>query len=429
MGRYRWRIVALLFFATTICYMDRVVLSMVSADGTFQHDLLGISYDTPLTDADDVAFKKIIGDTNGAFMVAYALGFLLVGWFIDKIGVRKGLSIALTLWSIAGILHGFVRSAFGLLLARFTLGVGEAGNFPSAGKTISEWFPKKDRSKAMGFVNAGANIGTIVTALLVPIIIVTWGWRASFIIIGLLGLILVFFWNKWYYNPHEKPNLDPNELAYIEAGQEPESNEKVSWITLFKYRETWAFAGAKFLTDGVWFFFLTWLPLFFKKNELLDKQLDFSSIGFTFVFIYIISDLGSIFFGWLATKMANSGMSVNKARKVTILICGLCAIPVFFAAFTTSYYIAVGIIALGTAAHQGFSTNILTIPSDLFPKKAVASVIGIGGFCGAIASASLAIYVGRIDGFIPVFIYGSTAYLIALVWIHLMTPKMKKVEL
>lgn len=428
-GRYRWRIVALLFFATTICYIDRQVLSMVSTDETFQKDILGLPKDHVMQDADYVNFKRALGDTDAAFKIAYAFGFLVVGWFIDKVGVKRGFSIALALWSLAGMFHGFVRGAWGLIAARFALGFGEAGNFPSAGKTISEWFPRKERSHAMGIVNAGANIGVIATALTVVHINHAFGWRACFIATGALGLILIVFWLKWYNKPREVKTITEGELAYIESDQEVESPGKVSWLQLFRYRQTWAFAGAKFLTDSVWYFFLTWLPLFFNRSSTLDEKLDMSSIGFTFVFIYLISDAGSIFFGWLTTYFMRRGWSLNSAKKTTLMICGICTIPIFFAAQTHSLYMAIGIIALATAAHQGFSSNILTIPSDLFPKKAVASVVGIGGTFGGIAGALVSFYVGRITGYLPIFIYASTAYLIATLWIHLMTPKMEKANI
>lgn len=428
-GRYRWRIVALLFFATTICYIDRQVLSMISTDETFQKDILGLSSDHVMQASDHADFKKALGNTDAAFKLAYSLGFLIVGWFLDRVGVRKGFPIALGLWSLSGMLHGLVKSAGGLIGARFLLGIGEAGNFPSANKTISEWLPRKERSQATGIMNAGANIGVIATALAVPVLNHHFGWRVCFIVTGALGFILIAFWMKMYRKPRESQSLGAAELAHIESDMEQEPPGKVSWIRLFGYRQTWAFAGAKFLTDSVWYFFLTWLPLFFVRNNTLDQKLDISSVGFTFVFIYIISDVGSIFFGWLTTRFMKNGWSLNRARKTTLLLCGLCALPIFFAAFTTSFYVAVLIIALGTAAHQGFSSNILTMPGDLFPKYAVGSVTGIGGTLGGIAGAMMTWYAGHTDSYVPFFIYGSTAYLIATLVIHLCVPKMERAQL
>lgn len=402
---------------------------MISTDETFQKDILGLSADHVMGTSDHAEFKKALGNTDAAFKIAYALGFLIVGWFLDRIGVRKGFPIALGVWSLSGMLHGLVKSAGGLIGARFALGLGEAGNFPSANKTISEWLPRKERSQATGIMNAGANIGVIATALAVPFLNQHFGWRVCFIVTGALGFILIAFWIKMYRKPRESQSLSAAELEYIESDKEQDPPGKVSWIRLFGYRQTWAFAGAKFLTDSVWYFFLTWLPLFFSRNNTLDQKLDISSIGFTFVFIYIISDIGSIFFGWLTTKFLKNGWTLNRARKTTLVICGLCALPIFYAAFTGSYYVAVGIIALGTAAHQGFSSNILTMPGDLFPKYAVGSVTGIGGTLGGIAGAMMTWYAGHTDSYVPFFIYGSTAYLVATLVIHLCVPKMERAEI
>lgn len=402
---------------------------MISTDEVFQKDILGLSSDHVMQASDHADFKKALGNTDAAFKLAYSLGFLIVGWFLDRVGVRKGFPLALGVWSLAGMLHGFVRSAGGLIGARFALGIGEAGNFPSANKTISEWLPRKERSQATGIMNAGANIGVIATALAVPFINQHFGWRVCFIVTGALGFILIAFWIKMYRKPRESKSLSAAELAHIESDMEQEPEGKVSWWQLFGYRQTWAFAGAKFLTDSVWYFFLTWLPLFFVRNNTLDQKLDISSVGFTFVFIYIISDVGSIFFGWLTTRFMKNGWSLNRARKTTLVLCGLCALPIFFAAYTSSFYVAVIIIALGTAAHQGFSSNILTMPGDLFPKYAVGSVTGIGGTLGGIAGAMMTWYAGHTDSYVPFFIYGSTAYLIATLVIHLCVPKMQRAQI
>lgn len=428
-GRYRWGIVALLFFATTICYIDRQVLSMTSVDPVFQREILGLSKDHVMTDADNKAFKGLIGDVDGAFKLAYALGFLIVGWFIDKIGTRKGFSISLAVWSIAGMLHGLVSRGAGLIGARFILGIGEAGNFPSATRTITEWFPRKERSFATGIMNAGANVGIITTAVAVPFMIIHFGWRTAFVVTGALGFILIACWLKWYNNPRDVKGLNPSELEYIESDQEVEAPGKISWIKLFGYRQTWAFAGAKFLTDSVWYFFLTWLPLFFATNNTLDQKLDLKTVGPAFLFIYIISDLGSVFFGWLTTKFMKSGWSLNRARKTTFILCGICALPIFYAAQTNSLYVAIALIALGTAAHQGFSSNLLTMPGDLFPKKAVGSVTGIGGTLGGIAGALMTYYAGHSDSYVPFFIYGSTAYLLATLVVHFFVPKMERANI
>ncbi|RAJ11051.1 ACS family hexuronate transporter-like MFS transporter [Chitinophaga skermanii] len=431
-GKYRWRIVALLFFATTINYIDRQVLSFTVINEDFQREILGLAKNHVITAADDAQLKVLLGYVDAAFKIAYALGFLLVGWFIDRVGTRKGFSVSMIVWSVAGMVHGLVSRAAGLVGARFMLGLGEAGNFPAAVKTIAEWFPRKERSFATGIMNAGANVGVIATALAVPFIIAHLGWRASFVITGALGLVLLVCWRLWYNRPRLVKNLSAEELAYIESdpdGKEDDKPARVSWLKLFRYPQTWAFALPKFLTDCVWYFFLTWLPLFFAKNNTLDEKLDLKSVGIPFLVIYIISDLGSIFFGWLTSTFMKKGWSANKARKTTLFICGLCALPIFFAAQTNSLYVAIALIALGTAAHQGFSSNILAMVSDIFPKKATGSVTGIGGMMGGVSGALVSVYVGHIDGYMPIFIYASTAYLLALLVIHLCVPKMQQAAL
>ncbi|ATL49674.1 MFS transporter [Chitinophaga caeni] len=428
-GKYRWRIVALLFFATTINYIDRQVLSFTIINEQFQLDILGLPLGHKITAADDAHLKALLGYVDAAFKIAYAMGFLFVGWFIDRVGTRKGFSFSMLLWSIAGVLHGLVSRAAGLIGARFLLGIGESGNFPAAVKTIAEWFPRKERSFATGIMNAGANVGVIATALAVPYIIHHFGWRASFVITGGLGLILLLCWRTWYNQPRKVQQLSAEELAYIESDKDEihtDDGQKIGWIKLFGYRQTWAFALPKFFTDCVWYFFLTWLPMFFAKSNTFDENLDLSTVGIPFLVIYIVSDLGSVFFGWLTSTFMKKGWSANKARKTTLFLCGLCALPIVFAAKTHSLHLAIALIALGTAAHQGFSSNILAMVSDIFPKKAAASVTGIGGMMGGVSGALVSLYVGQIEGYLPVFIYASSAYFIALLAIHLCVPRMQK---
>jgi ACS family hexuronate transporter-like MFS transporter len=425
--------VALLFFATTINYIDRNVLSFTMIDEGFRKTMLGLPSDAVLTEADINHFKELMGYVDAAFKTAYALGFLVVGWFIDKIGTRLGFAWAIVVWSLAGIGNAFVSSVRGLGFTRFLLGLGEAGNFPSAIKSVAEWFPKKERSFATGILNAGANVGIIATAFAVPYLTLNYGWRASFVITGLFGVVLVLFWLKSYNRPENHKRISKEELAHINSDQdEPlDKTEKISWAKLLTYKQTWALVVGKFMADPIWYFYLTWLPDFFNSNEALDQKLDLKNIGLPFLIIYAVSDLGSIFFGWLSSKFVRLGWQVGNARKATMLICGLCVTPIFFASLTHSVFTAVFLIALATAAHQGWSANIYTMGSDMFPKSSVSSVIGIGGMFGAVGGILLASTAGLIRvkyGYLPLFIMASSNYLIALAIIHFLIPKWNRIS-
>ena len=431
-GRYRWRICAVLFLATTINYIDRNVFSFTMLDTTFRHQMLDIPLEQTLTEADMALFREKMSTLDAIFKYCYAFGFLLAGWMIDRIGVRRGYGTGITVWSAAAVSHGLVHSAFGMGWARGLLGIGEACNFPAAIKTVSEWFPKKERSFATGIFNAGANVGIILTAIFVPIIIAHLGWRASFIITGAVGVFVLFWWLAIYHKPHEHPKVGPAELAHIQQDGPPEADQVVKWRELIRYKPTWAFAIAKFMTDAVWWFYLTWLPTFFNSNPAFDTTLNLSQVGIPFLIIYIISDLGSIFFGWLATHFIGMGWSINKARKVTMLICALCVVPIVFASLTSSIVVAIALIALATAAHQGWSANLFTTVSDQFPRRAVGSVVGLGGLAGGLGGALLAAKVGFIintGGYVPLFLIAGSAYLLALLIMHTLTPKLAPVEL
>ena len=430
-GNYRWRIVALLFFATTINYIDRNVLSFTMIDEPFRKTMLGLPLGATLTTADTDRFKELMGYVDGAFKAAYALGFVLVGWFIDRVGTRKGFAWAIVVWSAAGIANAFVGSVRGLGFTRFMLGLGEAGNFPSAVKSVAEWFPKKERAFATGLFNAGSNIGIIATAFAVPLITLHYGWRVSFVVTGLLGLVLVVCWLWIYKKPEDQPGISQAELDHIRSdGDETETGtRKISWGKLLAHRQTWALATGKFLADPIWWFYLTWLPDFFNSSEALDQKLDLKNISLPFLFIYIVSDAGSIFFGWLSSHFIKNGWPVGKARKTTMLICALCVVPIVFASVTSSIYIAVALIALATAAHQGWSANVYTMSSDMFPKSTVGSVMGIGGMAGALGGVILATFAGVIRvkfGYAPLFIIAGSNYLLALLIIHWLVPKWDK---
>lgn len=433
-GRYRWRICAVLFLATTINYVDRNVFSFTMLDTAFRHQMLGIDESTPLTAADLVTFKERMGYLDACFKFAYAFGFLLAGWLIDRVGTRRGYATSITGWSFAAIGHGLVHSVTGMSWARVLLGIGEAGNFPAAIKTVAEWFPKKERSFATGLFNAGANVGIILTAICVPFIIAHYGWRASFMVTGSIGLFVLFAWLAVYRRPEEHPKLSAAELAYIrqDAPAGAATEAPVKWRALMRYPATWAFAVPKFLTDAIWWFYLTWLPTFFNDNPAFTTKLDLKQVGLPFLIIYIISDLGSIFFGWLATRFIGRGWSVNRARKTTMLICALAVVPILFAATTHSIAVAIALIALATAAHQGWSANLFTTVSDQFPRRAVGSVVGIGGMMGgmggALLGASAGLIIGHV-GYVPLFAIAASAYLVALGILQWLSPRLDPVAI
>lgn len=357
------------------------------------------------------------------FSFAYAIGFLMMGNIMDRFGTRKGFSFAIVLWSLAAMLHAVARSAIGFGIARFGLGIGEAGNFPAAIKTVSEWFPKKERSLAIGIFNSGANVGAIVAPLAVPFIALRYGWEWAFIITGAWGFIWLIFWLKTYKKPEEHPKVSKAEQAYIQSDAD-ENEEKIPWLKLFPHRQTWAFALAKFMTDPIWWFYLYWLPKYMNTSHglTLDK------IGLPLVAIYVFSDFGSIAGGWLSSNLINKGWSVNSARKTTMLICALAVLPIFFASQTADLWMAVGLISLATAAHQGWSANLFTLVSDMFPKNAVGSVVGIGGMAGAVGGMIVATAAGYLltqtGSYVSLFLIASFSYLFALLLIQLLSPKL-----
>lgn len=430
-GRFRWRIVALLFLATTINYVDRQVLSFAMTDDVFRKDMLDLPIDQELTKEAIDRFKILYGDVDAAFKFAYAIGFLLVGWLIDRIGTKRGFALGIVVWSVAATLTAFVQTIGGLRITRALLGLGESANFPSAVKTISDWFPRHERSFANGLFNAGTNVGIIVTALAIPHLILHLGWQSSFLLTGLLSFMLLGLWWFTYTKPERNANLSADELAYIRSDQEQQPPLRPSWGQLLGFKQTWAFAVGKFMADPIWWFYMTWLPDFFNSNDALDQKLDLKGFGIPFLIIYVVSDAGSIFFGWLSTQLMNLGWSANRARKTTMLICALCVVPIFFAAQTDSLTVAIGLISLATAAHQGWSANMYTFASDLFPRNVVASVTGIGGMFGAVGGILLALLSGRIItafGYLPMFIVASCTYLLALAIIHLILPRLEPVK-
>jgi ACS family hexuronate transporter-like MFS transporter len=430
-GYYRWYICALLFFATTINYVDRQVIGILK--GTLQGE-----FGWTEIDYSNIVFS---------FQLAYAIGLLLAGRLMDKLGTKTGYALAIVIWSIAAVLHaeatvfgpwfsgllGFVGlvttpSVAGFIAARFALGLGEAGNFPAAIKATAEWFPKKERAFATGIFNSGTNVGALLTPLVVPWITLTWGWYWAFVITGLLGFFWLILWWATYDNPETHTSLSPGELAYIRSDP-AEAATPIPWSAVMKHREAWAFATGKFMTDPIWWLYLFWIPDFLQRNHGLDLK----SLGLPIVVIYLIADVGSIGGGWLSSRLISSGWSINAARKGAMLVCALCVVPIIFAANAANLWVAVTLVGLAAAAHQGWSANLFTFSSDMFPRRAVGSVVGFGGMAGAFGGMLIAKLTGYLlewtGSYYPVFLIAGFAYLVALLVIHLLVPVIKPVRI
>ena len=407
-GNFRWVVCALLFFATTINYVDRQVLGILAKP---------LQQELGWSEAD-------YGFIATAFTGAYAIGLLVVGRVMDWLGTRKGFSFAIVVWSLAAMGHALARSAFGFGAARFALGLGEAGNFPAAVKTVAEWFPKKERALATGIFNSGSNVGAIVAPLAVPLITAAYGWREAFVFTGALGFIWLAFWLWLYRRPEDHPRLSEQELRYIQSDA-VEPATKIRWAGLISHRQTWAFAAGKFFTDPVWWFFLFWLPKFLNENY----GLTLTQIGAPLIVIYVAADVGSIGGGYLSSALIERGWTVNAGRKTALLICALCVVPIYFAVHAANLWTAVALISLATAAHQGFSANLYTLVSDTFPRRAVGSVVGMGGFAGSISGMLVASAVGLLlqstGSYTPVFLAASVAYLFAFGVIQLLVPRLE----
>ena len=410
-GYYRWRIVALLFFATTINYIDRQVLGILAPE---LQEKFGWS-------------ESDYGMIIAAFQAAYAIGLLTTGRLLDRIGTRIGYSIAITLWSVAGMFHAAARSVFSFAVARFALGLGESANFPAAVKTVAEWFPKKERALATGLFNSGSSIGAILAPLLVPWIALNYGWQWAFIATGALGFVWLIFWLPVYRRPEAHPKLKSLELDHIlQDGHETEN--KVPWRKIFPHRQTLGISLSLFLTAPIWWFFLYWLPKFLNNNH----GIDLSNIGLPLIVIYIISDGGAILGGWLSSFMIKRGMDPIKARKRAILFLAFLVVPIFFAAFTSSLWVAVGLIALAAFSHQGYASNIFTIISDIYPKNAVGSMVGLSLFAGSIGGVLFSSAVGFIleatGNYYMIFGFASIAYLLSWLFLKLLVPDYKTIE-
>jgi ACS family hexuronate transporter-like MFS transporter len=433
-GKYRWTICSLLFFATTINYLDRAVISLLKTD---------LEREFAWTETD---YSNIVI----AFQLSYAIGMIFVGRFIDKVGTKLGYALSLIMWSLAAIGHAAVRSTFGFIVARAALGVSEAGNFPAAIKTTAEWFPKRERALATGIFNSGSNVGAILAPLTVPFIAATWGWQWAFIITGAIGFIWLIFWFIFYEVPEKQKRLSKKEYDYIHsdldeiettplttpditANIEPEKEKNISWFRLLAFNQTWAFVIGKFLTDPVWWFYLFWLPAFLTAEYGVTG----TGIALPVALVYTMATVGSIAGGWLPLHFIRKNWPVFRARKTSMLIYAFFVIPVIFAQWLGSINMWLAVIIIGLAAS---SANIFTTVSDMFPKRTVASVTGIGGMAGAIGGILIARLAGRLfdhyknlgeieTGYYIMFFICGSAYLIAWMIMHFLVPKLKPIKL
>ena len=426
-GHFRWVICALLFLASTINYVDRQVVALLKP--TLQQE-----FGWSEIDYADIVF---------AFQLAYAIGFVFAGRVIDRLGTKRGFVLALLIWSAAAIAHAFAPafgpaaawllglaglaysgSVAGFIAARFVLGLGESGNFPAAIKTVAEWFPKRERALATGIFNAGTNVGALATPLIVPWITYRYGWPAAFIATGALGLLWLGVWLPLYSAPSVHPRVDPGELQLIQSDP-PDAPGRIPWVRLIGYRQTWAVAAAKFGTDPVWWLYLFWIPDFLHRRYGIDLQ----SMAMPLVVIYLIADVGSVGGGWLSSSLLKRGWPVNRARKTAMLVCALAVTPVAFAADVRAEWVAVLIVGIAAAAHQGWSANVYTLASDMFPRHAVGSVIGFAGMAGAVGGMLIAKVTGKIlqltGSYVPVFLIAASAYLITLLVVHVLVPRMQ----
>jgi ACS family hexuronate transporter-like MFS transporter len=406
-SHFRWVICALLFLATTVNYVDRVVIGILKP--TLQHDLGWTELDYA-----NIVFW---------FQLAYAIGLLFIGRLIDRLGTRRGFSLALFVWSVAAMAHAGVRSVAGFASARFALGLGESGNFPAAIKCIAEWFPKKERALATGIFNSGSNVGAIVAPLVVPWLTLAYGWQSAFLVTGALGLGWLALWLPLYRAPDRHPRVSPAELAYIQSDP-GDPLTPLPWKRVLGYRQTWGFAIAKFMTDPIWWLYLFWVPDFLYRNHGVDLR----SMGLPLVAIYQAASIGSIGGGWFSSALIRRGWSVTTSRRTAMLVCALAVVPIVFASQVKSLWGAVALVGLAAAAHQGWSANLFTTASDVFPRRAVGSVVGFGGMAGAVGGmliAEITGYLLQLTGtYVAVFLIAGSAYLVAFAIFQLLVPRL-----
>lgn len=417
-GNYRYRILALVFMATTINYFDRSILGVMAP--TLQN----------LFDWSNKDYAAIMV----SFKIAYGIGLLFMGRIIDRFGTKTGYTLSIIIWSIFGMLHAVIRPAFsliGFITARFGLGIGESGNFPAAIKTVAEWFPKKDRAFATGIFDASTSVGAILAPFIVGAIVSVDGhnWQIPFLFTGVLSAIWVFLWLRIYQKPEEHPKLSKQELAYINSDSAEETTEKIPWMKLLPRRETWAFSLTT-ITDGVWWFYLFWGAKFLAEQFGVDIK----NIGLPFLIIFVMADAGSLLGGYASGALIKKGWSINKARKITMLVCAILIFPVSFVPILASKWLAVFLIGLGAAGHQSWSINGYTLVSDVFPKKATASVIGIGKMIGVAVAILADVALGAVldtannSGYFWAFVIAGSSYLVLLGFVHLLMPKMTPLD-
>jgi ACS family hexuronate transporter-like MFS transporter len=408
MSHQRWVVCGFLFFATVIAYVDRGVIGYL--EKFLESIIPGLNSVT-------------YGYITATWTFAYAVGMLLAGGLTDKLGTRKAFAIAIGLWSVAAMLPGAAFSVSTLGIAMFLIGLGEAANFPACIKAIAEWFPKRERALATGIFNSGANIGNVVVPLIVPTLVALVTWRGTFVVTGAFGIIWLICWLIYYRRPEQHRSVSRAELDLI-LSDPAEERKTVPWSRVLPRKETWAFAIGKFLTDPIWWFYLFWLPRYLQSTFGLSLTQD----RLPLVIVYCISTVGSIGGGWISSALLGAGKSVNFSRKVAMLICALCVVPIFAAPFIHQLWVVVGLVGLATAAHQGWSANLFTLTSDMFPKAAVGSVIGIGGMSGAVGGVLLQLTTGYIvkitNSYVPLFVTACLAYLLALIIIHAITPRL-----
>lgn len=410
-NNYRWVICVLLLFGVTKNYMDRQVIGILK-------DTLQQHFGWNEIDYGNIVF---------AFQAAYAAGMIVAGWFMDRVGTRLGYAVTMAFWSVASMAHAAASSLTGFIAARSALGFGEAGVFPASLKAIAEWFPRRERALATGIFNAGTNLGAMIAPLIVPWITLHFGWRWAFIFIGGVGFVWLGFWLVIYRFPEKHRRVSQAELNHIRSDP-AEPPGRVNWLALLPRRQTWAFILGKFLTDPIWWFYLFWVPDFLQRKH----GLSLTQIGLPIVVIYVISDVGSVVGGWISSALIHRGHSVNFSRKAALFLCALAVVPIIFASRVSGTWGAVLLIGLAAAGHQGFSANLFTLPSDMFPGYVVGSMVGIGGMAGAMGGMLIAVVVGHIlqwtgSYMIPFFIAGS-AYLVALLIVHLLSPDLAAVK-
>lgn len=413
-GTYRWQILSLLFFATTINYIDRQVIGVLKPF---------IAGDLGWNEAD-------YGYIVTAFQVAYAIGLISTGKFLDRFGTRIGYLWAIVIWSVVGMAHAVARSVTGFAAARFALGIGESANFPAAVKGVAEWFPPKERAFAAGLFNSGSTVGAIASPVIVSAVTVAFGWQWAFIVTGALGFIWVLFWLLFYRVPEKHPKITNEELDYIHQNEAKEEAAKsMKWLDLFKYKQTGAICTTRFISDWVWWFFLFWIPDFLSKTHGIDIR----EVVLPLIVIYAVSSVGGILGGWLSSRFIKIGRSVDYARKTTIFICALFVLPVMLVLQTPNLWLAVVLIALAAAGHQGWASNIFTIISDIYPKNAVGSMMGLSGFAGAVGGALSATFVGLLldatGSYFFIFLTAASVYILNWAILKISIKEIKPVEL